>query len=142
ILKPFSWRDWVVGLMGFLTPLFFVMLYYFLNNRLDETKHFLYATEISRMFNIKNAVPGGYPLTIIWVSAIFVLSLFKLRLNFLKNTAKTRNYQLIMLFFVIISLLMIIFTPAGMLFRFSIVCIPLSVIIAYYFLTTKKNVDH
>ncbi|MFI5220050.1 MAG: hypothetical protein ACHQNT_11250, partial [Bacteroidia bacterium] len=27
ILRPFSWRDWIVGLMGFLTPVFFVMLY-------------------------------------------------------------------------------------------------------------------
>lgn len=139
ILRPFSWRDWVVGLMGFITPLFFVLLYYFLNDRLDEIKHFIYATEISRKFNIKNAVPGAYPLTIMWVSAIFVLSLFKLRLNFLKNTAKTRSYQLIILFFSIISLLIIIFTPVELLFRFSILCIPLAIIIAYYFLTTKKT---
>ena len=56
----------------------------------------------------------------------------------LKNSAKTRNYQLVILVFVIVSLLMIVFTPAEMLFRFSILCIPLSIIIAYYFLSTKK----
>ncbi|HKR07475.1 MAG TPA: hypothetical protein VJY62_22765 [Bacteroidia bacterium] len=138
ILRPFSWRDWVVGLMGFLTPVFFVLLFYFLNDTFGEIKHFIHTTEISRKFNIKNAVPGGYPFTIIWVSAVFILSLLKIRLNFLKNTAKTRSYQLIILFLVIISLLMIIFTPSEMLFRFSILCIPLSIIVAYYFLTTKK----
>jgi uncharacterized protein DUF6427 len=138
VLRPFSWRDWVVGLMGFITPVFFVLLYYFLTDRLHEINHFIYATEISRKFNIKNAVPAGYPITILWVTAVFILSIFRLQANFQKNAAKTRSYQLIILFFVILSLLMIIFTPTETLFRFSIFCIPLSVIISYFFLTTKK----
>jgi hypothetical protein len=138
ILRPFSWRDWVVGIMGFLTPVFFMLLYYFLNDRLHEIKHFIHSAEITNKFNLKNAVPAGYPFIIVWVSTMFILSLLKLRLNFLKNTAKTRSYQLIILFFVVISLLMIIFTPGEPLFRFSILCIPLAVIISYYFLTTKK----
>jgi len=138
ILRPFSWRDWVVGLIGFITPVFFVLLYYFFADRLNEVKDFIHTAEISRKFNIKNAVPAGYPLTILWVTAIFVLSLLRIRLNYLKNSAKTRNYQLVILVFVIVSLLMIVFTPAEMLFRFSILCIPLSIIIAYYFLSTKK----
>ena len=106
---------------------------------MHEKKNLIYATEIRQKFKRKKAVPGAYPLTIIVVAAIFVLSLFKLRLKFLKNTAKTRSYQLIILFFSIISMLMITFTPVEMLFRFSILCIPLSIIIAYYFLTTKKT---
>ncbi len=139
ILRPFSWRDWVVGFMGFMTPVFFVLLYFFLTDRLPEIKQLIYSTELNRKFNIKNVVPAGYPLTILWVVVLFILSLFRLQLNFQKNAAKTRNYQLVIIFYLIIALLMIIFTPAEMLFRFTILCIPLSIIIAYYFLTAKKT---
>ncbi len=138
VLRPFSWRDWIVGLMGFITPLFFVLVYYFLCDRLQEAKHFIHIPKISREFNIKNAIPAGYPLTILWVVIVFILSVIRLQSNFQKNAAKTRSYQLIILFFVIISLLMIIFTPVEPLFRFSILCIPLAVIVSYFFLTTKK----
>src|SRR6185436_17837342 len=104
ILRPFSWRDWVVGLLGFITPVFFVLLYYFLTDKLNTIKTLAYTAELSRNFNLKNAVPTGYPITILWVAIIFVISLLKLRMNFLKNTAKTRSYQLIILFFIAISL--------------------------------------
>lgn len=138
ILRSFSWRDWVIGFMGFLTPVFFVLLYYFLTDRLDEIKALVYDSGITRQFNIKNAIPAGYSVTIVWVSILFVLSILKIRENFYKNAAKTRNYQQIILFFVIISLLMIIFTPSSMLYRFSALSIPLSVVVSYYFLASKK----
>lgn len=138
ILRPFSWRDWIVGALGFITPVFFVLLYYFLNDRLYEIKNLIFAAGITSQFNIKNVVPAGYSLTIIWVVTIFVLSVVKIRGNFYKNAAKTRNYQQLILLFLVISLLMIIFTPAKILYRFSILCIPLSVIISYYFLAAKK----
>lgn len=138
ILRPFSWRDWVVGMMGFVTPLFFVLLFYFLTDSLYEIKNLLHSVAITNKLNIKNAVPEGYPFIIIWTSAMFIVSLLKLRMNFLKNTAKTRSYQWIILFLTAISLLMIIASPDEPLFRFSILCIPLSIVISYYFLTTKK----
>jgi hypothetical protein len=138
ILRPFSWRDWVVGMMGFIMPVFFVLLYYFLTDRLHEIRNLIYSVAITDNLNIKNAVPQGYPFIILWTSVMFIISLLKLRMNFLKNTAKTRSYQWIILFFTAISVLMIIATPAEPLFRFSILCIPLSIIISYYFLTTKK----
>ncbi|MFI5220602.1 MAG: hypothetical protein ACHQNT_14040, partial [Bacteroidia bacterium] len=138
ILRPFSWRDWIVGLMGFLTPVFFVMLYFFLTDRLDEFGEMVFSNEITRQFNIKNAVPPGYPFTVLWVAIVLLLSILKLRGNFYKNVAKTRNYQQLIVFFLVVSLLFLIFTPSAALYRFSILTIPLSVIIAYYFLAAKK----
>lgn len=138
ILRPFSWRDWIVGLMGFLTPVFFVILYFFLTERLNEFGEMVFRNEITRQFNIKNAIPPGYPFTVVLVSIVSLLSILKLRGSFYKNVAKTRNYQQIILFFLVVSLLFLIFTPSAALYRFSILAIPLSVVIAYYFLAAKK----
>ena len=112
---------------------------YFLTDKLPEIKNLIFNSGITSQFNIKNVIPPGYSLTIIWVVTVAVLAFLKIRGNFYKNAAKTRNYQQLILFFLIISLLMIIFTPSPILYRFSILCIPLAVIIAYYFLTIKKE---
>lgn len=140
ILRPFSWRDWIVGAMGLVTPVGFLLLYYFLNDQTSKVKDFIFSAGIgfSREFNLNNVIPAGYPLIIIWIGVLLLLSFLKLRTNFYKNVSKTRNYQQIILFMLIISLIMTAFTSSHMSYRFTILCIPLSVMIAYYFLAAKK----
>lgn len=141
ILRPFSWRDWIVGIMGLITPVFFVFLYYFLNDQTNEMSVLLFSSgsNINREFNLTKVIPVGYPLLIMWIVIMLLLSFFKLRTNFYKNAAKTRNYQQIVLFLLIIALTMTAFASTQMIYRFSILCIPLSIIIAYYFLAVKKK---
>jgi hypothetical protein len=34
IFKPFNWREWVSGILGYITVFFFLAVFYYLNNRL------------------------------------------------------------------------------------------------------------
>ena len=36
LFKPFNWREWVGGIMGYITIFFFLAVYYFLNDNIDQ----------------------------------------------------------------------------------------------------------
>jgi len=139
ILKPFSWRDWVVGMMGLVMPYFFVFVIFFLDDQLSGFKNMLTSTPLSDRIEMKNLIPSGYQVTAAVVSVLFILSMLRLRSNFYKNDIKTRNYQQVIVIFMITSVGCALATKENMLFKLSILVIPLSVIVTNYFLTFKKN---
>lgn len=139
ILRPFSWRDWMVGVLGFLTPIFFVLVYYFLTDNLELFRQMAFSSGITKEFNLKNAIPPGYLLTLSCIIVLSFLSFWKIRENFYKNVARTRNFQQLIFLLIIIGISVIIVTPGSSIYRFSILSIPVSTLLAYYFLVAKKT---
>ncbi len=138
ILKPFSWRDWVVGFMGLVLPYFFVFVIYFLQDHLRGFIEILISTPINRRIEMKRLIPEGYQVTVTVISALFIATILRLRNNFYKNDIRTRNYQQVIFFFILTSVACALATKEDMLFRLSIITIPLSVLVSYYFLSIKK----
>jgi hypothetical protein len=139
ILKPFSWRDWIVGAMGLVLPYFFLFVIYFMNGNLTMLLNTLISTPISDRIEVKNLVPTGYSVTVGIISCLLIVTLWKLRNNFYKNDIKTRNYQQVIIIFIVTALACALATKEDMLYKLTILIIPLSVVVANYFLTIKKN---
>ena len=137
ILKPLNWRDLSIGLIGLIVPLSIVLVGYFLNgsllNFINQYKSSFTTTFVLSNFNLAKQLPSA-----ILLSIVFILSLMKLRNNYLKNVTKSRLCQQILLLFTLISILTIPFTLHIGIQCYMLLIIPFSAIIAYYFLDGKK----
>ncbi|HEY0245954.1 MAG TPA: DUF6427 family protein [Mucilaginibacter sp.] len=132
IFKPFNWREWVAGIMGYATIFFFLAVFYYMNDRLGQfykiwlplTTKFPYRIS----FNYYNY------LVLIPVIAILLLCLIKIRQNFFRSYVQIRKS---------FQLLFIIFLVAGLSFyvkaefhlnHFLLCAVPAAIFFAYYFL--------
>jgi len=140
ILKTFSWRDWIVGIIGLALPFVFTFIYYFWNNGLHELSDKFFLRNIRELWDTSGLVLQGYRITLGVISVIFVLTLGRIRQNFYKNVTRFRNFQQVIFIFLGVALLSLIFTAgSAAIYRFAILVIPLSVMISYYFLSARKK---
>ncbi|MDQ3049467.1 MAG: DUF6427 family protein [Bacteroidota bacterium] len=140
ILKTFSWRDWIVGLIGLALPFLFTFIYYFWIDDLDEFSNKFFLKNIRQLWDTGGLILQGYRITLGVVSFIFILTFIRIRQNFYKNVTRIRNFQQVIFLFLAVALLSLIFTSgSAAVYRFSILVIPLAVMISYYFLAAKKK---
>lgn len=138
ILKPFAWRDWIVGLLGLLLPFFFVFTYYFLADQFQYFTTRFFTSNIRQEIDVWRLLPKGFGITVGYILILLLLALVKLSQHFNKNVIRTRNLQQVMLIFNVVCALMILLTPEVHLYRFTVLAIPFSFLLAYYFLAAKK----
>lgn len=133
IFRPFNWREWLIGLMGFLTVIFFLAFYYYWNNSLGRINEIWQAVHLSGNFQKLNY----WMLMPLFI--ITVLGLIQLRANFFRSVVHIRkSYQLLLVFFI---LALLSFTPRLGIHpdHFLLAAAPLSVLLAYYFAHAGKR---
>lgn len=138
ILRPFSWREWMAGIMGMILPFFFAFLYYFLNDKLMSFYERVFISGIKRQIDLSHIFNIQYTLSITLVGIYFVLSLLRLQTNYYKNVTKARLVQQLLILMIPVCLLSVLVSQDELLFRFNTLAIPVSVYLAYYFLSGKK----
>lgn len=138
ILRPFSWRDWVVGIIGFTLPFFFAFLYYFLNNEMLSFYNTVIVSGIKKTLDLNHLFTYQYIYSIVWILVLFVLSILRLQTNYYKNVTKSRLIQQLLLIFIVVGFVSILVSRDESLYRFSILSIPISSYVSYYFLSGKK----
>lgn len=137
VFRAFAWREWVVGLLGFLTAYFLIGTYYFVIDQLPDfvNNHILKSISISTAWKLglEVKVLGGYVLLLV------VLSLFTFQANFLKSPIQIRKFLLLLVWsLVLLSLSFLLkdrLTPQ----HFAILSVPLSVFISYFLMNIKKK---
>jgi len=140
ILKTFSWRDWLVGLIGLSLPFFFTFIYYFWSDDLGTFAQKFFLNNIRQLWDTSGLVLQGYRITLAVISVLFVLTLIRIRQHFYKNVTRIRNFQQVIFILLGVALLSLIFTSgSAAVYRFSILVIPIAVMISYYFLAAKKK---
>lgn len=139
ILRPFAWREWVISLIGLLLSLFFISIYYFWNDKLYEFWRDNIMNKFFWKYSTKFSLETFETVLIVFFILLVLLSFIKLLLNFYKNITRHRNYQKLMLSFIIISFLAILCSINIYAYHFSVLAIPVSVFISHYFIVTKKN---
>ena len=138
LLRPFSWRDWIVGVLGFALPFFFAFVYYFWNNMLLSFYERVFISGIKKQIDIQNVFLHGYTFTLLLVAIISALSINRLRVNFYKNVSKTRLNQQVTFFYMVCAALSILVSNEDLLYRFCILALPFSIFVAYYLLSGKR----
>jgi hypothetical protein len=137
ILRPFAWREWVIGIIGVLVPFFLAGTVYFLNDKL--AKFFLATFEsVYAEFNV--AIEGGPEL--VWIGGEIVIMLgiavYLLQNNFMKSPIQFRKFLTLMLWGIVILAFSSLFLNKLTLNHFLILSAPLSIILSYFFLSFRK----
>jgi hypothetical protein len=139
-LLPFYWRVWVISFIGFTLPFYFISVYFYWMEQLG----LFWNLKIHASFSLVKFLPLHLSIQQIFVLILIaLLLLFAVRSvskHFYKNVIRTRKYfQLIftLLFTGIISLFL---AETFSLQSIIPLLIPISIIVAYYFLQIKRIV--
>ncbi len=138
ILRPFSWREWMVGILGMFLPFFFAFLFYFLKDELQLFYERVFVSGIKRQIDLQHSFTLEYTLSLVLIGVFFLFSLLRLQVNYFKNVTKSRLIQQLLVLMIPVCLLSVLVSRDELLFRFNTIPLPLSVYLSYYFLSGKK----
>jgi hypothetical protein len=139
ILRPFIGREWIVGVLGFLTPYLFAFVYYFvffdqyLQGVLDNF------TQSFQLIKPVYALHYSYYIFYGFLSLMIIVASYTIAANFQKKKIKTRKYFEINLWLFLISLsLFFVFRNVSYEILY-VMSIPLAFLLTDYFYTAKKT---
>lgn len=132
IFRPFNWREWIAGIMGYITIFFFLAVFYYLKG--DLPVFYTIWTPLATKFPTHVNINYYNYLVLIPVILIFILCIFKLQQIFFRSYVQVRkSFQLLFMIFLIAGVSF--YVKAGFSLPHFILCaIPAAVFFAYYFL--------
>ena len=137
VYRTFTWREWVISVIGFFVPLLFAAVYYFLIGNLstviaEYVKFFRYVPHFNYHFNwITAAYFSAFILLSSW-SILNIINVFKEKIITIR-----KNFT-IMIWFFIIAIPIILFSGNDFEYQSTILAIPAATIMAFYFSMVKK----
>ena len=137
LYRSFNWREWVSGLIGFLTIIFFLAVFYYWNDNLGM----FYKIWLP----LKNKFPSAFKihyndyLVLVPVFIMMVLAAIRLRENFFRSFISTRKAFQMLFFMFLIAILSFYTKPNFKLYHFLLCVPPGAVLLAYYFSNATKR---
>ncbi|MCD4746426.1 MAG: hypothetical protein K8R58_09010 [Bacteroidales bacterium] len=140
VYRIFSWREWLISLLGLLIPYIFLSVYYFWYDSLDIAinNYFSFFNDI-QYINLKN----GFNIYIYLIWAIIIIFLLisfaRLLPELYEKNINVRKKFWVLIWFFLISAISLIFSGNYLILHTTIVFIPISAFIAYYLSVLKKT---
>jgi hypothetical protein len=132
LFRPFNWREWIIGIMGYATIFFFLAVGYYLSNHLPLFSAIW--TPLTTRFPTHVNINYYNYLLLVPVIIITGLGLISLRQIFFRSYVQVRkSFQLLFVVFLITGLSFYVKADFS-LTHFLLCVIPLAVLFAYYFL--------
>lgn len=139
ILRPFILREWLIAIIGFFLPYFFLSVILFWQDGLAAfwnnfgTRFLLYRP----FFNV--SLPLSLQVLGILLGLILLYAMLRLRNNYYKNTIRTRSYQQIVFFSFLLACGGILWIREFRIDYLIILAVPASVFLSYLFVSVKKR---
>jgi len=137
LYRSFSWREWVSGLVGFITIIFFLAIFYYWNDNLGSFYNI--------WLPLKNKFPAVLKiqyndyLVLVPVLVMMVLAIIQLRENFFRSFISTRKAFQMLFFMFLIAIVSFYTKPNFKLYHFLLCIPPGAVLLAYYFSNATKR---
>jgi hypothetical protein len=133
IFRPFDWRDWIAAIMGYVTIFFFLAVFYYLTDHIQN--FYKIWLPLGTRFPARIKILNYYNyLLLIPVVIILILAFFRLRGNFFRSYILVRkSFQLFFYSFIIAALAFYIKTDFK-LNHFLLCAVPVAIFFSYYFL--------
>ncbi|WP_443945466.1 DUF6427 family protein [Pedobacter sp. AW1-32] len=137
LFRSFNWREWIAGLIGFLTIFFFIAVYYYWNDNLGS----FYQIWKPLVNKFPSAFKINYSdyLVLIPVFIIIILASLQLRENFFRSFISTRKGFQLLFFMFIIAAGSFYIKPDFRIWHFLLCVPPGAVLLAYYFSNARKK---
>lgn len=132
IFRPFNWREWISGIIGFMTVFFFIAVFYYWNDSLD--KFYRIWLPLTSSFPTRFNINIYNYLVLIPVIVIMILAGIHLRQKFFRSFVQVRkSFQLLLLMMVVV--LLSFYLKADHPMYHFLLAVPMgAVFMAYYFL--------
>jgi hypothetical protein len=135
--RPFVWREWIMGLIGFFVIFFFLGVFYFWNNSLGQFYHIW--LPLATTFNTNFYINIYDYLVLIPVIMILLIGIFQLQQNFLRSAIQIRKAFQVFFFLFLLALLSFYLKSNFHIYHF-LLCVPTaSILAAYFFLNEKRR---
>jgi len=137
LFKPFNWREWVSGILGYTTVFFFLAVLYYWNDKISSFSNIW--RPLATKFPDHISINSYNYVLLVPVIIILVLCFFKLQQNFFKSYVQIRkSFQL--LFFIFLITAFSFYVNASFHLNHFLLCIaPVAVFFAYFFLYSTRK---
>ena len=137
IFRPFHWREWMTGIVGFLTIFFFLAVYYYWNDKLAQFYNIW--LPLAKPFPVNFRINWYDYLVLIPVVIILGLGIIQLRSNFFRSFVQTRKSFQLLFFMLVLSLISFYLKADYRIYHFLLCGPPAAVMMAYYFVQAGKK---
>ncbi|MFA8434149.1 MAG: DUF6427 family protein [Marinifilaceae bacterium] len=131
VMSCFQWREFIVGLFGFLTPLFFAFGWYFWNDRLPELGNIITYNLLGedRVFHLSDwqLYFWGFLGVVVLFSSFFMLKVYE------EKRTSSRKYFTLILWYFIFNVATFFLFPATGLDIYFLAAIPITYLVSHYF---------
>lgn len=138
VIRPFVWREWLTSILGLLLPYWFVFTWYFW---FDGINLFVFEKIFypSQDFIPDPLAWSGFTTTTIlgWTVLSFLSLWLLITKGWPLNTILSKNMLVVFIWILVLSALAFLMAPAYEILYFSLVALPLSVVISNYFVQVK-----
>lgn len=137
LFKPFYWREWVSVLVGFLTLIFILGVYYYWNNKLLDFVEIWkpLSTKLPIYINIQVL---DY-IVLFPIAICSLLSMYYLNLNFFRSYVLVRKSFQLAIFIFLMGVLTFYLGTGARINHFLLCAIPIALSLSYYFVNAKKK---
>jgi hypothetical protein len=140
ILRPFNLKEWLIVMIGFILPYFFVSVYMFWNHSLipfwsQYISLFSFSAPTVSIVQSNQMIYLG-----IVVGLLLLFSLLKLRANHSKNVIRTRSFQQLFFILFFLGTISIAITHEIKIIHLAILALPTALFIAYLYLSAKRRI--
>jgi hypothetical protein len=137
IFRPFNWREWVAVLIGYIVIVFLLGVYYLWNDSLGS----FYAIWRPLVSNVPVFIRINVQdyIVLLPITVTLILGFIQLRENFFRSYIQVRKTFQLLFFVVLITIMSFYLNPAYRINHFHLCVIPVSILMAYYFLHATKR---
>ena len=137
IFRPFAWREWLAGIIGFITVFMFLAVYYYWHDSLGLFYNIW--LPLATPFPVNFKINWYDYLVLVPVVIILVLGIFQLRSNFFRSFVQTRKSFQLLFFMLIAGLLSFYLKKDFRLYHFLLCAPPAAVMMSYYFVQAGRK---
>jgi len=137
IFRPFDWREWLAGIIGFITVFFFLGVYYYWHDSLGL--FYKIWLPLAKPFPVNFRINWYDYLVLIPVVIILALGIFQLRSNFFRSFVQTRKSFQLLFFMLVLGLISFYLKSDFRVYHFLLCAPPAAVMMAYYFVQAGKK---
>jgi hypothetical protein len=137
ILHSFNWREWFAVILGFVTPYLITLFLYYYTDSWSELQ--LISKAIFEYHSPKLIWPLSYYIFSGILSAIAIISIFKLSTSYSNNKISTRNYFSLFTILLIFVFSIFLVVPFASIELIVILAIPISYLMANYYLSSANK---
>jgi len=137
ILGSFRLREFLGGVIGFITPVFFIGCWYFWNGNLNSL-----IESVQAIYGYREAFPSPSVSQIlfwIFLALLSLISIFFTIWGFEEKRVRSRKYLIIIVALFITSIASGILFPSSILAQAFIAAVPLSYILSYFFVMNRNT---